>query len=255
MIMKKTVLFALMALTMGFSSYAEESGDTVASALAHTASDIEVLKRLKISGYIQAQYQIADMSDSAGIANGITSFAGGNFAKGVDKRIILRRARIKFQYDAPLNEKGISTSQYVFQLDATERGVIIKDMYAKFTDPWSGWFSITAGNQNRPFGFEIGYSSGLRESPERGRMSQIIFPNERDLGAMLTIQGPKLSKWNWLKLEAGFFNGTGAPGAPAQTVTTTPFFLGSNTSDFDKFKDFIGHLSINRATRSEKVSW
>ena len=51
----------------------------------------------------------------------------------------------------------------------------------------------------------------LRESPERGRMSQLIFPNERDLGAMLTIQGPKLSNWNWLKLEAGLFNGTGAP--------------------------------------------
>src|ERR1041385_4566109 len=141
--MKKIVLLTLITtLTMGLYTYAQESTDTVASALARTASDIEVLKRLKISGYIQAQYQIADMADSAGIANAITSFAGGNFSKGVDKRIILRRARIKFQYDAPLNEKGISTSQYVFQLDATERGVIIKDMYAKFTDPWSGWFSI-----------------------------------------------------------------------------------------------------------------
>jgi len=242
--MKKILFLTVSVLfTMGFKSYAQETGDTVASALARTASDIEVMKRLKISGYIQAQYQIADMADSAGIANGITSFAGGNFPKGVDKRIMLRRARVKFQYDAPINEKGFSTSQYVFQIDATERGITIKDMYAKFTDPWSGWFSVTVGNQNRPFGFEIGYSSSLRESPERGRMSQIIFPNERDMGGMLTIQGPKLSRWNWLKLEAGFFNGTGAPGA------------GANTSDFDKFKDLIGHLSVNRTTKSEKISW
>jgi hypothetical protein len=255
--MKKTLLFSLTtALLVGLHSYAQEStGDTVASALARMSSDIDVFKRLKISGYLQPQYQVADMADSMGIANGITSYAGGNFGKGIDKRFMLRRARVKFQYDTPLNEKGFSTSQYVFQIDATERGLTIKDMYAKITDPWSGWFSVTIGNQNRPFGFEIGYSSSLRESPERGRMSQIIFPNERDMGAMLTIQGPKLSMWNWIKLEAGLFNGTGGPGAPAQTVSSTPFFLGSNTSDFDKYKDFIGHLSITRATKSEKVSW
>jgi hypothetical protein len=97
--------------------------------------------------------------------------------------------------------------------------------------------------QNRPFGYEIILSSSLRESPERGRMSQIIFPNERDLGMMLSIQGPKTSNWNWLKIDAGMFNGTGAPSA------------GVNTSDFDKFKDFIGHISVNRSTPSEKIKW
>lgn len=241
--MKKTFLFILVAaLTMGFGSYAQENTDTVASALARISSDIDVFKRLKISGYLQPQFQVADSA-------GINSFAGGNFvgptgsATPLDKRFMLRRARIKFVYDTPLNEKGFSTSQYVLQFDISEKGLTIKDVYAKITDPWSGWFSITAGMQNRPFGFEIGYSSSLRESPERGRMSQIIFPNERDLGAMLTIQGPKTSRWNWVKLEAGLFNGTGGPSA------------GANTSDFDSYKDFIGHLSVNRTTKSEKVSW
>jgi hypothetical protein len=74
-------------------------------------------------------------------------------------------------------------------------------------------------------------------------MSQIIFPNERDLGAMLSIQGPKSSAWNWIKLDLGLFNGTGAPGA------------GSNTSDFDKFKDFIGHLGMSKSTKSENIKW
>ncbi|MCX6273776.1 MAG: hypothetical protein NTV09_01040 [Bacteroidetes bacterium] len=247
--MKLKIYTTMLVLLTAFSVKAQDAEQPIDTLTRHVAGirqELEVLKRIKVSGYIQAQYQVAD-------SGGISSFAGGSFASGVDKRFMLRRARIKVQYDAPFNDKGFSTSQYVFQMDVTERGVAIKDMYAKFTDPWSGWFSLTAGMQNRPFGFEIGYSSGLRESPERGRMSQIIFPNERDLGAMLTIQGPKLSNWNWLKIDAGLFNGTGGPGA-ANIVNGTASGT-SNSSDFDKFKDFIGHIGVNRSTKSEKVKW
>lgn len=241
-----TTLFALLTAFTLKAQDAEQPIDTLTRHVAGIRQELDVLKRIKVSGYIQAQYQVAD-------SGGVASFAGGNFSSGVDKRFMLRRARLKVQYDSPNNDKGISTSQYVFQMDVTERGVVIKDMYGKFTDPWCGWFSMTAGMQNRPFGFEIGYSSSLRESPERGRMSQIIFPNERDLGAMLTIQGPKTSNWNWLKIDAGLFNGTGGPGA-ANIVNGTASGS-SNTSDFDKFKDFIGHIGVNRATKSEKIKW
>jgi len=241
-----TLLFLIACIGVHAQEVTEQPLDTLTRHTAGLRQEVEVLKRIKLSGYIQAQYQVADSAGARG-------YAGGDFAPGVDKRFMLRRARLKAQYDAPFNDKGISTSQYVFQLDVTERGVVIKDMYAKFTDPWSGWFSITAGMQNRPFGYEIGYSSSLRESPERGRMSQIIFPNERDLGAMLAIQGPKLSNWNWLKIEGGFFNGTGGPGA-ANILNGTASGT-SNTSDFDKFKDFIGHVVINRSSKSEKIKW
>ncbi len=187
-------------LAYAISARAQENGETPLDTLTRTViaqqQALDLLSRLKFSGYIQAQFQYADSS-------GQSSFAGGDFKPGVDKRFMVRRARLKVQYDAPLNDKGFSTSQYVLQFDVSEKGLTIKDAYAKFTDPWSGWFSITAGMQNRPFGYEIGYSSGLRESPERGRMSQLIFPNERDLGAMLTIQGPKTGNWNWVKLEGG----------------------------------------------------
>ena len=166
------------------SSSAQETTDTTQSTLARYGQEIDLLKRIKVSGYIQAQFQIADSS-------GQQSYAGGNFATGVDKRFAIRRGRVKFQYDSQLNSKGWSTSQYVFNFDVSEKGLAIKDLYAKITDPCIGWVSLTAGMQNRPFGNEIGYSSSLRESPERGRMSQIIFPGERDLGAMITIQAPK----------------------------------------------------------------
>ncbi|MCX6292598.1 MAG: hypothetical protein NT126_12685 [Bacteroidetes bacterium] len=229
----------IIAFAFALKATAQETEspmDTLTRRVASIQSTLDVISRIKISGYIQSQFQL---TDSAGTA----SFAGGNFGSGADKRFMLRRGRVKVQYDSPNNDLGWSTSQYVFQIDVSEKGATIKDLYAKFTDPWSGWFSMTAGMQNRPFGYEIGYSSSLRESPERGRMSQTIFPNERDLGAMVTIQGPKISNWNWLKLEAGMFNGTGGPGA------------GANTSDFDKFKDFIAHLSMTRSNKTEKVKY
>lgn len=210
--------------------------DTLTNHVAMIRQELDVVKRIKLSGYIQTQFQYGD-------STGAAAYNGGAFGAGNDKRFMIRRGRLKAQYDAPVNDKGISTSQYVLQFDVTEKGLAIKDAYGKFTDPWSGWFSITAGMQNRPFGYEIPYSSSLRESPERGRMSQLIFPGERDLGAMLSIQGPKTSNWNWIKLDAGFFNGNGAPG------------VGVDVSDFDKKKDFISHLGINRTTKSEKVKY
>ena len=237
--MKKRITSIIICLLSSLSAplFAQDSPeDTLTGHVAGLRQELDIVKRIKISGYIQAQYQLTDSGGSKG-------YAGGDFAPGVDKRFQLRRARVKIQYDSPVNDKGWSTSQYVFQIDATQNGVSIKDMYLKFTDSWSGWFSLTAGMQNRPFGYEIQYSSGLRESPERGRMSQIIMPNERDLGAMLTIQGPKISNWNWIKLDLGMFNGTGGPGA------------GANTSDFDKYKDFIGHIGLSKSTKSELIKW
>ncbi|MEP7264340.1 MAG: porin [Bacteroidota bacterium] len=236
--MKKLLCIVAIMAMIAPVTYAQvtESTDTVQSTLGRLSQDIDLLKRIKISGYIQTQFQYADSS-------GQRSFGGGDFPVAVDKRFQLRRGRLKVQYDAPVNAKGFSTSQYVLQFDVTEKGVNIKDAYVKITDPWSGWVSLTAGMQNRPFGYEITYSSSMRESPERGRMSQIIFPNERDLGAMVTIQGPKTSNWNWIKLEAGMFNGTGAPDALV------------GVSDFDKFKDFIGRLGITRSNRAENIKY
>ncbi|MBL0342204.1 MAG: hypothetical protein IPP71_15615 [Bacteroidetes bacterium] len=210
--------------------------DTLNAQVGSLKKDINLLKRFKVSGYLQPQYQVAD-------SLGQTSIAGGNFQPGVNNRFMLRRGRIKFQYTGAANSKGISSSQYVLQFDVTERGLTIKDAYAKITDPWSGWVSLTAGVFNNPFGYEVYYSSSLRESPERARMSQLHFPNEREVGAMITLQGPKNSKWNWLKLDAGFFNGNGAPG------------FGGDVSDFDSNKDFSGRISMEKSIKEDKIKY
>lgn len=202
----------------------ENPVDTLARSISKINDDLAIMKKLKVSGYIQAQFQVAD-------SVGVPSFAGGNFSPGVDKRFLIRRGRIKFNYDNRL-------TQYVLQLDANQTEIRTKEAYVKITEPWLQAISMQVGLFDVPFGFEVPYSSGSLESPERGRMSQTILPNENDIGAMLTFQMPKTSRYNFLKLDAGVFNGTNGKG-----------------SDFDYQKDFIARLSVNKVNKSEKIKY
>ena len=78
--------------------------------------------------------------------------------------------------------------QFVFQFDGTERGVNIRDFWGRiFENKWK-LFTFTTGMFARPFGYETNLSSGDRESPERGRMNQILMRTERDLGAMFSVE-------------------------------------------------------------------
>lgn len=115
----------------------------------------------------------------------------------------------------------------VFQIDLTEKGIGIKDAYLQLKMPEIGTSFFRAGLFNRPFGQEIEYSSSSRESPERSMVFQTLFPEERDLGMMLTLRANPASDWHFLKLEAGLFAGNGIK------------------SDLKNKKDFIGHLSGN----------
>jgi hypothetical protein len=196
--------------------------DTLPGNVEQLQSNVSLLNRLKISGYIQTQWQMADTIGSP------ASFSAGDF-KGTDNRFMIRRGRIKFTY---IND----WSQYVLQFDVTEKGLGIKDAYVSFTDPWTKYFTLTSGAFDRPFGYEISYSSSSRETPERSRIFQTLFNQERDLGAKLILQAPKTSRWNFIKLDAGLFTGNGL------NVET------------DKYKDFIGHLYANKSFMSENMN-
>lgn len=180
---------------------------------------IDALKKLKFSGYVQSQYQSAE-------AAGIASYAGGNFPSATASRFSVRRGRIKAQYT---NELTLSTA--VIQIDVTQSGVGIKDAYLGIRDPWTKFIGVTAGVFDRPFGFEIMYSSSSRENPERTRMFQVLFPGERDLGMKLEVLPAEfLFNGEWLSyfnLRAGFFNGTGP-----------------TANENDNRKDFIGRLGF-----------
>ncbi len=182
-------------------------------------SESKRLKGLQVSGYIQGQYQWGEAAASLKVGT-----ANENPAEPFS-RFGIRRGRIKFAY-----ETGIASA--VFQLDITEKGVGFKDAYLNIKDPWFKSMSLKAGVFDRPFGYEISYSSSRRESPERSTIFQTLFPDERDLGAMLTLQAPKSSPWSILKLEAGLFAGNGIK------------------QETDSKRDFIGHLSAAKGWRS-----
>lgn len=180
---------------------------------------VKKLNNFKVSAYIQGQYQYGqkDASLKVGDSNEDREKSFNRFG--------IRRGRIKFEYTEGIGEAAI-------QLEVNDKGVSFRDLYIGVKDPWIGRNSLLAGVFNRPFGHEIGYSTSGLESPERATIIQYFFPDERDLGIMLTLQTRKESILNFLKLEAGLFSGN------------------SINKDTDNKKDFIGHLSGTKSISS-----
>jgi len=184
-----------------------------------------ILKRLEhlhFSGYIQPQFQAAS-------ARGAATYAGGNFAEFSASRFQLRRARIKVDYILPAKGRNLPAALFTFQYDITERGAFARDVFLRLYEPKTQKLSLFMGLLARPFGYEVNLSSAYRESPERGRMSQVLMPAERDLGAMISFESKKDSVRKPLfRIDAGVFNGPGLS-APA---------------DFDSYKDLIARITL-----------
>jgi len=164
--------------------------------------EIKRLKKLRISGYIQAQFEVGQEFAETKVGARRTFDKNRDGKSGDFFRFGIRRGRIRFTWEE-------SFGSAVFQLDITERGVGFRDVFFKVSEPWLNIASLTTGIFFRPFGNELSYSSARRESPERTVLYQELFPDERDLGAMITLAGPKGSPIEGLKLEAGAFCGNG----------------------------------------------
>jgi hypothetical protein len=176
--------------------------------------------RIYFTGYLQPQFQVAQEKGTRG-------WNGGDFAPHSNSRFMLRRGRFRLDY-ARMNPQEQISLYFVFQFDGTERGVVIRDFWGRiFENKWK-LFQLTTGMFARPFGYEVNMSSVDRESPERGRMSQILMRNERDLGAMVSFE-PRISNHplRYLKIDAGFFNGQGL----------------TATAEYDSYKDFIARAA------------
>ncbi|MBK8669958.1 MAG: porin [Saprospiraceae bacterium] len=223
--MKTVILIIFSIFIFHFSVRAQidpYKADTINQLITEVSKLTDKFKNLSFSGYLQAQFQKAQSS-------GIESFNGGDFGSETDNRFMIRRGRMRIDYTI-LNDKAYRKIYFVFQFDASERGVVMRDMFLRlFENKWHN-FILTTGMYNRPFGYELQMSSALRESPERGRMSQILMRTERDLGAMISFRPQdKNYKLYFINADLGIFNGTGL---------TAPL-------DYDKYKDVIARLSVN----------
>jgi len=181
---------------------------------------IKKLQKLKISGYIQGQFEVGQEFATTKVGNP-TSYNKNRDGKSGDFfRFGIRRGRIKIAWEE-------TWCNATFQINLTEKGITINELCFKVSEPWLKVASLTVGIFDRPFGDEISYSSHRRESPEMTVYNQALFPDEKDLGAMITLAAPKGSKPEGLRLEAGAFCGNGI---------TLP--------DNGKM-DFIGHLKYD----------
>lgn len=220
---KTLVAFALLA-QLSFSLKAQEASekenvnarvDSLAKEVTTLDKVVQKLSKFKVSGYIQGQFQYGEQDATLKV---------GDKNEHVDKgfnRIGIRRGRVKFEYN-----DGIGTG--AVQIEVNDKGVSFRDLYIGLKDPWTKRSQLMAGIFNRPFGYEVGYSTSSLESPERATIIQYFFPDERDLGAMLTLRTKETSPLNFLRLDAGLFAGN------------------SINRETDSRKDFIGRLGAEK---------
>ena len=183
-----------------------------------------------IGGYIQPQFQWIQ-------TRGAKNFNGGDFQPNASNRYMLRRGRIRFDY-ARFDKNNNPKLYFIFQFDGTERGIFIRDFWGRIYDNKFNAFYLTTGMFARPFGFEVGYGSPDRESPERGRMSQILMKVERDFGFMGSFEPRNRTSFlKYIKFDLGVFNGQGA----------------NAVADFDNHKDVISRFSLKHFPITPKV--
>lgn len=175
-------------------------------------TDVEKVNKLKISGYIQGQWEHFENP----------SIYPNNYFS-------IRRARVEFTY------KPIDGVAFVLEPDFIPSGVMIKDAYAQLNEPWLNVFSLWVGQFNRP-NYEVEYSSSKRELPERSRIIRTLYPGERAIGAKLEYNPLSIP----LKVQLALFNGN-------DFVTSIVDVNGGNASpsnrDFDNYKDLMARIT------------
>lgn len=166
---------------------------------------LDKLSKIKISGYIQAQYENYDVW-SAGIhgSNPVTN------AAPITNSFSLRRARVKFTYEALDGVTFVLCPN--FEIDK----VRLTDVYVRWNDHWLNTFSLWVGLFNRPT-YELEYSSSSRAFAERSLVTRTLYPQERDQGAKLEANFATKFKIP-LKIQIAVLNGNFGTGAAANQV-------------------------------------
>lgn len=162
-------------------------------------ADVDKLKKLKFSGYVQARWETAEnQSDTVRVSGAPPTITPANQA-----RFYIRRGRLKLTYDSsPL-------SQAVVYIDGgTDRTIRLLEAYVTLLDPWTPLHrhALTVGQFNVPFGYEIERSSSQRELPERSRAENVLFAGERDRGVKLVSAWTPLFETAFSVLNGGGVN-------------------------------------------------
>ena len=146
-----TIALTLMICQYSQAQFLMDMVDTSKDIGKGMLSIYQKFDRIRISGYIQPQFQITQHKGAKG-------FNGGDFPEKSDNRFMLRRGRIKFEY-VHFAEKTGPSVQFVFQFDGSERGVFIRDFWGRVFENKLQLLSFTGGMFARPFSYELNLSS------------------------------------------------------------------------------------------------
>ncbi len=164
--MKKIITLLLIFSVAGMTGFAQTSvSDSLKQVISNhegkltaldervlvNEADLGKLNKIKISGYVQAQWE---------------SY-GKDLVKTNDptNTFYIRRARVKFTYEA------LDGVKFVIQPDFSTGNLSLKDAYAVVNIPKLKDCTLWAGQFNRP-DYEVEYSSSQREVLERSRVHQ-----------------------------------------------------------------------------------
>jgi phosphate-selective porin len=158
-------------------------------------ADLAKLNKIKVSGYIQAQWESygADLEKTNGYSN----------------TFYIRRARVKFTYEPADGVK------FVLQPDFSTGNLALKDAYTVVNLPKLKNLTLWMGQMNRP-NYDVEYSSSSRELLERARVTTTIYPGEREIGAKLEYNGIKIPVLLQVMMMNGNFTGTQAKDADSR---------------------------------------
>jgi hypothetical protein len=222
------IVAALAALALAPAAFAQEEVDAAALSgkvasleeqLAELKGNVDALRRLRLSGYLQARWEWNE--SSAAFYNTTPE------AAPAQNGFHIRRGRFKAVYDA-------DWSQYVLQVDVVPAGVTIKEGYATIKLPRD--FAIDAGLQLFPFGYEVySRSSSDLDTLERAAVTRAFLAGEYDLGVALR------GKLSLVNFKVGLFNGNGIDS-------------GQQGRDNDQLKDVIGRATVDLGMITAGVS-
>jgi hypothetical protein len=193
-----------------------EKVNGILERLSTTDADLSKLTKIKVSGYIQTQYQ---------------NFENVSLLSKSQNYFSIRRARVKFTYEAT---DGI---KFVLQPDFAPGSLSLKDAYVVVNDHWTKQFSLWTGKFNRP-NYEVEYSSSQRELPERSLVIRTLYPGERAIGAKLEYNPTVLP----LHIQLAVFNGNDG----LSVVNSAGVNLNATDNiDYDNFKDIMVRATYN----------
>lgn len=197
--MKKTLLSLITIFVIG--SVSAQTVESLQKESTENTKEISKLKNyienswmknLKVSGYMQMQWQMAQEKGQN------SQYNGGNFNPGVDNRFLLRRARLKVAYSLDFFKASV-------EVDASSSGVSLTEALIglQFRSQVAG---LSMGYVAIPYSYVVDVSSSSRMAPEIPRAVRALMPNDKALGGFATFRGKKGKSLNDLVFNIGVFS-------------------------------------------------